>query len=123
MAVPKMTNDSRAIQNYRIDKNTQWKSNRWGIQEPMQGNLIAENALDCIILPLIVFDQQGYRVGYGKGHYDRFLKKCKASAIKIGLCFEAPVKTIENVDAYDIPMDYCITPEKIFTFKHNYKIV
>jgi len=114
VSVPKLS--SQGIQSYQLDVHTQMKENQWGIQEPVNSRLVHEHALELIILPLIIFDKRGYRVGYGKGHYDRYLKTCNQSARKVGLCFEAPVEAIEDIDAYDMPMDYCVTPNEVFRF-------
>ena len=70
-------------------------------------------------LPVIAFDEQGYRVGYGRGYYDRLLKQCRPDVTKVGLCFEAPVPAIEDLHVYDVPMDYCITPSQVFRWKHK----
>ena len=72
--------------------------------------------LDVVFVPLLIFDLQGQRVGYGKGYYDRFLGQCKKEVIKIGLSFFEPVATIEDLNPYDIPLDYGVTPNGTFTF-------
>lgn len=79
---------------------------------------VAENEytgkIDMIIVPLLAFDQKGYRVGYGKGFYDRFLEQ--QPALKIGLSFFESVDTITDIHANDIRLDCCITPEGIVYF-------
>jgi len=90
--------------------------NSWGITEPEYGEAVLPEQLDMILIPLLVFDKKGNRIGYGKGFYDRFLTKCRPDAHKIGLsCFD-PVDNIIDVDQYDVPLDLCITPEKIWYF-------
>ena len=68
-----------------------------------------------VFVPLLAFDESGSRIGYGKGFYDRFLSKCRPDSVKIGLSFfQSEPKIIhENID---FPLDYCITPKKIYTF-------
>ena len=92
--------------------------NHWGILEPSGENLveIQPNQIDLVIIPLLIFDQQGNRVGYGKGFYDRFLQQCRPETIKIGICFEDPIKQIEDVNEFDVKMDFCITPANIYRF-------
>ena len=58
------------------------------------------------------------RIGYGKGFYDRFLPSCRPDCKKIGLSFEKPVPEIIP-DEFDIPLDFCITPEKVYDFKRK----
>jgi len=92
------------------------KVNSWGIPEPVDGIPIAEDKIDVVFVPLLAFDKQGNRIGYGKGFYDKFLSKCNPSTIKIGLSFFAPEKEIEGVTSTDIALDYCVTPFTHYAF-------
>jgi 5-formyltetrahydrofolate cyclo-ligase len=74
------------------------------------------NTLDLILIPLLIFDLNGHRVGYGKGFYDRFLANCNPGALKVGLCMEAPVAHIDDVNAYDIKLDLAVNPDQVFWF-------
>lgn len=93
-----------------------FKANLYGIPEPVSGIEIAENEIDIAIIPLLTFDMQGNRVGYGKGYYDRFIAKCRADMIKIGLSFFPPSETIEDIDFLDKKLDFCITPDRVYAF-------
>lgn len=98
------------------EEDTPLAMNSWGITEPEYGEEVLPEQLDMILIPLLVFDRKGNRIGYGKGFYDRFLAKCRHDAIKVGLsCFE-PAEEISDVDQYDVPLDLCITPGKIWYF-------
>jgi 5-formyltetrahydrofolate cyclo-ligase len=55
-------------------------------------------------------------VGYGKGCYDRFLALCRPDIIKIGFSYFEPINEISDTDKFDIPLNYCITPERIYEF-------
>ena len=102
--------------NYLLTDNTKIIKNNWSIPEPVDGIEIKNNKIEVVFVPLLAFDKPGNRVGYGKGFYDTFLKSCKPKTIKIGLSFfEAELK-IENITAYDIALDYCVTPNKIYSF-------
>ncbi|MCY4781010.1 5-formyltetrahydrofolate cyclo-ligase [Sphingobacterium sp. UT-1RO-CII-1] len=90
--------------------------NRWGIMEPNSGEEIKETELDAVLVPLLVADNYGNRVGYGKGFYDRFLMRCKPSCLKIGVSFFEPVQHITDVGSFDIPLDYLITPTGLKKF-------
>jgi len=92
------------------------KVNSLGIPEPTDGIPIPEAAIEVVFIPLLAFDHQGNRVGYGKGFYDRFLSKCNPKTIKIGLSFFTAEEEITEVFPADIPLDYCITPSKIYIF-------
>ncbi len=93
------------------------KKNSYNIPEPVSGIQIPVDQIDVVFIPLLAFDKQGNRVGYGKGFYDRFLSNCKPpNALKIGLSFFEAENTIEDVSENDIPLDYCITPNKVYSF-------
>lgn len=98
------------------DEETMFETNNVGIDEPVNGNEILSNEIEMIIVPLLGFDRKGYRVGYGKGYYDRFLKKCNSDCVKIGFSYFDPIDAIDDINSFDIPLDFCITYEKIYAF-------
>jgi len=98
------------------DDATILKENHWKIPEPQNGITISASALDAVIVPLLAFDIFGNRVGYGKGFYDRFLAECRPETTKIGLSLFEAESVISDTDAFDIPLDCCITPQRIWTF-------
>lgn len=104
------------LSNYLLTDNTTIKVNSYGIPEPVDGIEIKETQIDVVFIPLLAYDNKGNRIGYGKGFYDRFLAKCKPDTIKIGVSFFAPEEQIANVSEMDIPLDYCITPNKVYQF-------
>lgn len=91
--------------------------NEWGIVEPLDGERVVESLLDVVLVPLLVADDRGNRVGYGKGFYDRFLARCRPDCVKIGISFFEPVELITDVDTLDIPLDKLVTPLSVFDFK------
>lgn len=82
----------------------------WGIEEPAVGDPVNEKVIDVVIVPLVVCDRQGHRVGYGKGFYDRFLVKCRIDCLKIGLSFFEPVEKIDDIHEGDVKLTHCCTP-------------
>jgi len=98
------------------DKQTLIEQNSWGIPEPLGGVRVDEQEIDLVFVPLLVFDEMGYRVGYGKGYYDRFLSKCRSDIQKVGLSFFEPIAQISDRDAYDIPLTAGITPTQTYYF-------
>lgn len=115
IVVPKIK-DGENLEHFLFDMDTPLKVNRLGIPEPQYGTSVPVQQIDLVFVPLLTFDKQGHRVGYGKGYYDRFLKSCRDDVIKIGLCFFEPVESISDISNNDISLNYCISPTKIYEF-------
>ena len=99
-----------------VDDNSFFETNKYGIDEPVDGIDMFASEIDLVIVPLLCFDKKGHRVGYGKGYYDRFLKLCRKDCLKIGFSYFDSIEKIDDVDQWDVKLDYCITPERTFTF-------
>ena len=69
--------------------------------------------------PLLAFDEQGHRVGYGKGFYDKLLSKCKPDCKRIGLSLLEPTSKIDDINPHDGILHACITPSKTWDFEGN----
>ena len=104
------------LTHYLLTDKTVLKENRYGIPEPVDAVPVAVSKIDVVFAPLLAFDKKGYRVGYGKGFYDRFLAECRAETLKIGLSFFEPEEKIDDISAADIRLDYCVTPESVYDF-------
>ncbi len=102
--------------NYLLTDNTIIKKNHWNIPEPVDGIKIDDKKIEVVFVPLLAFDKQGNRVGYGKGFYDHFLANCKPKTIKIGLSFFEAEDEIKDIHKGDIGLDYCVTPNKVYGF-------
>jgi 5-formyltetrahydrofolate cyclo-ligase len=116
IVIPKIDIHSESMVHYHFDEEMEMVSNAFGIDEPKEGNLISENEIDLVLIPLLAFDKRGFRVGFGKGYYDKFLARCKPDVIKTGLSFFDPVDEIKDISGFDIPLNFCITPKEIFSF-------
>jgi 5-formyltetrahydrofolate cyclo-ligase len=114
--VPRVDFEKDMLEHLEFNSEGKLKLSSWGIPEPVGDKLIDERKIDLVLVPLLVFDKRGYRVGYGKGFYDKFLSKCRPDCRKVGLSFFEPVEEIEDIHEYDVKLDFCITPEKIWNF-------
>lgn len=110
---------TRQLTHYALTPTTTLTENRWHIPEPIasQSAPIPTAILTTVLVPLLVFDQQGHRVGYGGGFYDRFLATCPPDCQKIGLSLEEPIDRIDDIEPTDVPLDACITPINVYWFK------
>ena len=51
-----------------------------------------------------------------KGFFDRYLKGCREDCIKIGFSYFEPLDSIDDANEFDVPLDFCITPQRIYVF-------
>ena len=86
-----------------------------GIPEPSEdaSRQVLENELGLIIAPGLAFDKRGYRIGYGKGFYDRFLFGLSQKVPAVGLAFDFQVVPTLPVSPGDFPLDLIITDERM----------
>ena len=101
---------------FLLTDNTKIKKNSYNVPEPVDGLEVPDAKIDVVFVPLLAYDKQGNRVGYGKGFYDNFLSKCNPETIKIGLSFFPPEEKIDDVSESDVKLDFCVTPEEIYRF-------
>ncbi|CAN5684346.1 5-formyltetrahydrofolate cyclo-ligase [soil metagenome] len=116
---PRVNFQTNEIENLKFTVETKLVRNAWQIHEPMHDKIIETEKIDAVLIPLLCFDERGFRIGYGKGFYDRFLKNCRADCLKIGLSYFAPVKKIEDAQDFDAKLDFCIAPEKVWRFSNK----
>lgn len=104
------------LAHFLITPQTRFETSRWGIPEPTDAREVTPDSLDVVFLPLLAFDNEGYRVGYGGGYYDRFLSKCREDVLTVGLSFFGPVPAIDDLHDGDLQMHYAVTPERTYEF-------
>lgn len=112
--VPKIVEDK--LISVKLFADSELETNSWGIPEPKSNMDSGEKDFDFVITPLLYCDNQGNRVGYGKGFYDQFFAEINATSKKIGINYFPPSETIDDVFENDIPLDYLITAESCFNF-------
>lgn len=103
---------------YQSHPMTLFEKSSWGILEPEENpnNLLDPSTIDLVLIPLLAIDLHGHRVGYGKGFYDRYLAHVSEQTIKVGVGFEDPISPIDDINSFDVPMDYLITPSGVISF-------
>ena len=87
--------------------------NKYGIPEPTSSELVFP---DVIIVPIVAFDKHKYRIGYGGGYYDRYLKKIynKKKCLTIGFAFSFQKIKKVPVNKYDRKLDMILTERSFF---------
>ncbi|MBR1749598.1 MAG: 5-formyltetrahydrofolate cyclo-ligase [Ruminococcus sp.] len=119
--VPRCVKGTNIMHFYPIKSFDDLEEGYFGILEPKEGIKKAEyfGENSCCIVPALCYDERGYRVGFGKGFYDRFLKDF--SGQKIGICYsDCIVSRIDNDDT-DIKADIVIS-EKSVSYINERKI-
>lgn len=106
--VPVVAEPGAPMRHARIDGLDELSRGPWDLWQPKTPRFVDPDGVDVILVPGVVFDRQGYRVGHGGGYYDRFLGGLPAAA-KIGLTYdEFFVDRIPRED-HDLPVDIVIT--------------
>jgi 5-formyltetrahydrofolate cyclo-ligase len=113
---PRSDFESGLMEAILTDIDTPFKKTVLNILEPEGQDVLMPDEIDMVFVPLIAFDRSGYRVGYGKGFYDRWLGGCRPDCIKVGFSYFEPIASIEGRHDFDVPLNLCITPQNLYVF-------
>ncbi len=83
-----------------------------GPREPNSKAFAGKGSIGAYLVPGVAFDMHGNRVGWGSGHYDRFLSEC-SSAVKIGLAYDFQVVDLVGSEPHDVKMDLIVTEKRV----------
>lgn len=108
--------DKHTINACLFEKNTEMTLSKWNIPEPSNCSIVEPNKLDVVLVPLLAVTKNGYRIGYGGGFYDKFLKKCNPNCMKIGIGFYPPIADFSWVEKHDIGLDSYINQDEKYSF-------
>ena len=116
VVISKSNFEDNSLSHFLLTDQTKLTINKWGIPEPDNNSIpIPESNIEVVFVPLLAYDKKGSRVGYGKGFYDRFLKKSKPNKI-IGLSFFEPETSDIETNEHDVSLDVCVHPNGIESF-------
>ena len=113
---PKSDFTSGSMQAVRTDIDTPFTKAALNIFEPGSNDIIMPDEIDMVLVPLLAFDKNGYRVGYGKGFYDKWLAGCRPDCIKVGFSYFEPLESVDDRNEFDVPLNLCITPHNQYVF-------
>lgn len=102
VAVPKVYGDEMKFI-YITDFDGMAKSD-FGIPEPIADAPVADDETALVLMPGLLFDPEGHRIGYGGGFYDKFLE-AEPNHPTVALCYEFQVLPHLETEAHDIPVD------------------
>jgi 5-formyltetrahydrofolate cyclo-ligase len=85
-----------------------------GVREPIEGTAVSLGLIDIVVTPGLAFDRRGFRVGRGRGLYDRFLAQKVFKGVRCAICFheqllDEPIPSEEH----DVPMDLIVTDREV----------
>lgn len=118
VAVPKCTDKNGKMEFYFISSVNQLEKGSFGIMEPNTDicEQVKELNDGLCVVPGICFDMYGYRIGFGKGYYDRFLERF--GGVTVGLCYSKCTERELPRGNHDRPVDILIT-EKYINHTNN----
>jgi len=113
VVVPKCFPKNRRLDFREIIHWNQLEQAFYELYEPKvdETTAVKKSDIDLIIVPGLLFDSQGYRVGFGGGYYDRFLEDC--SALKVAQALDSQLSDHVPVEPHDIALDIIVTPSEV----------
>ncbi|WP_416149366.1 5-formyltetrahydrofolate cyclo-ligase [Salipaludibacillus sp. HK11] len=110
--VPKCDSSNKTMTFYLLENFDQLENSFYGLKEPnpTRSQIHRPDSIDWMIVPGVVFDQLGYRIGQGGGYYDRFLASYPLSTVSV--CY--PLQLVRDLphERHDIPVDFILTPDQ-----------
>lgn len=116
--LPKTDPVTKKMAVYEVSSFDELQPGAYGIREPTadERRKGQKEELDLVLLPGVVFDRHGYRIGYGGGYYDRFLPTLNPQTLLIGVAFSWQVVDCIPHEAHDQSLDGLVTEADMFTF-------
>ncbi len=113
VAVPRCIKDTREMDFYYIESMDDLEEGSFGVLEPIEEKCekVTDFSKGLCIVPGLSFDAEGYRLGYGKGYYDRFLSRFGGETV--GLCYSNCIKWKLPHGRYDRAVDMIVTDRYI----------
>ena len=119
VVVPMSNFEDGTLKTAEFKPDTKTKLTKNNIPEPLKPIWCENDKIDVVITPLLAFDRRGYRVGYGKGFYDRFFTLLNIDTKKVGISLFELCEDIGDLSERDIALTHCVTPNKTYSFKKN----
>lgn len=117
VVVPVVNKEDNTLVLVEIRSFLDLKEGYMGILEPEinKNNIVEPESIDICIAPGAVFDDYGYRIGYGGGYYDRLIPTFRKDTKLVGVCYD--IQRIDKLspDEYDQKVDMIVTEKEILT--------
>jgi 5-formyltetrahydrofolate cyclo-ligase len=110
VCVPKVINKKEGMKSVAITSIQELERSKYGILEPRDlNNEVNPSSIDLVLVPGLLFDTTGGRIGYGAGYYDKFLKLLTKESNIIGIGYKAQCIDKVPMEEHDVFLDYIIT--------------
>lgn len=115
VAVPRCEGAKSEMNFYYINSLEELKPGSFGVLEPVKENVnkLTDTENTVCIVPAFAFDESGFRLGYGKGYYDRYLSRYKG--FSIGICYDSNMKKSLFHGKYDRNVNMVVTEKRILS--------
>jgi len=122
--LPMLPRRGRVMRFGRIGRTTRMTQNRYGIAEPVDTSALRARQLDLLLVPLVGFDREGYRLGMGGGYYDATLafmhhRRQWRKPRLVGIAYECQRRETLPHDPWDMPLDAVLTEQQLYRFTAN----
>lgn len=114
VAVPKCFQKDKSMKFYYLENFNQLESVYFGLKEPIitEVEMCPKDKLELMLVPGLIFDEEGYRIGFGGGYYDRYL--VDYTGCKVSLAFSQQMVKKVPADHYDIAVHKIVTNEVVY---------
>ena len=112
VCVPAMRKDEQRYAMSRWDEGVPLRNGAYGIREPAEPAWVPTSSLDIVLVTALAFDESGWRLGHGGGHFDRLL--ADHPGVRICLAFECQKLTAVPCEAHDVPVHVVVTERAVY---------
>ena len=111
---------TKEMKHYFVTQETDFTEDAWGIPVPKSIERVNPKDIDMVLVPLLAFDRNGHRVGYGAGFYDRFMAQLRPDCIKVGISLFPALDGLIPAEDHDVTLDFVLNPDTVINFKEDF---
>ncbi len=121
IVVPKCIPSTKEMSFRNISDFTELEDSFFGLFEPIESRTdeVPKNEIDLLVVPGLIYNRKGYRIGFGGGYYDRFLEGFSGQTVS--LAFSRQLTEELPIEEHDIPVDKVITEKEVIECKSNHR--
>lgn len=122
LVMPRVDRETQRLTLHRVQHLDALITGQWGIREPqIDAEIVMPNEIDFILVPGVAFDSAGFRIGYGKGFYDKLLSSVNPASTRVSAAFDCQIIGAVPNEAHDQRVDIIITPTQKILISHDRK--